>query len=162
RVLPPPYVRVPEEQILQPAKRTKRLYDGQSLAPGAVAAKALSHAVEDLREQAELQELGTAIFLDRPLAGGKTTGEPDRTLLLSYEAFCRSIARGRLDHLVDPLGLISDSLHKVLAENVQELPRADGVAIGGGPLTQRPGAVSLQDAAKAADDFVFLRTTSQT
>src|SRR5207249_2747834 len=31
RILPPPYERVPEEQILDPAKRTKRLFEGQPL-----------------------------------------------------------------------------------------------------------------------------------
>src|SRR5262249_39737043 len=59
RVLPPPHVRVPEEQILIPAKRTKRLYNGESLAPLHDRVKeVLSLAVQDLRETEELQELG--------------------------------------------------------------------------------------------------------
>src|SRR5262249_34582305 len=91
RVLPPPHVRVPEEQILNPAKRMKRLYDGEPLMPLTTqVVEVMRQAMVDLHQPAELQELGTAIFLDRPLGGGKAPGEPDRTLLLSYVAFSRS------------------------------------------------------------------------
>jgi len=55
----------------------------------------------DLQEPEELQELGTAVFLDRPLGALKHPGEPDCTPLLSYQAFSRFIARTRLRFLHD-------------------------------------------------------------
>jgi hypothetical protein len=163
RILPPPHFRVPEEQILVPAKRTKRLFAGQSLEPtGSPVAKLLFQSIEDLRNPQELQELGMAVFLERPLAIGKAPGEPDRTLLLSHEAFSRSIAGSRLQCLADRLSLVSDALHMTLRESLESLPAASGLAIPAGRRPERPGSVSLSDAAKVADDFRLLQTTRQT
>ena len=47
----------------------------------------------------ELRELGTALYLDRPLGVYKEPAEVDRTPLLSYEAFSLTIAEARLRNL---------------------------------------------------------------
>jgi len=155
RVLPPPHVRVPEEQLLQPLKRRKQLYAGdptlELLGPRARAT--LRESLHDLEHADELRELGMAIFIDRPLGHGKAPGEPDQTPLLSHEAFSRSIAERRLSELSRfderlPLGALRNQLG---ALPVKGFPAAD-VALPGRPV------VSLADARRVADDFVFLRT----
>src|SRR5262249_20558071 len=164
RILPPPYARVPEEQIVVPERRTKRLYaDLPQLPVGDQGRKALCQSIADLQYAEELQELGTALFLDRPLGVFKPPGEPDQTLLLSYEAFSRSIANRRL---------------QLLAEQLEEAGRGtdltghqrtlrDALPIEGLPLratgrSQSPGTVSLDDALRVADDFLLVRMTRQT
>jgi hypothetical protein len=148
RILPAPHARVPEEQFLHPHRRTKRLFTEE--VPGGPmgesAAAVLRQSVADLDHPDELRELGAALFLDRPLGAFKAPGEPDQTPLLSYVAFSRTIALQRLRLLGREAAL----------PPVVGLPVAE--VSGGG----RPGAVSLADARKAADDFVFLRTTAQT
>src|SRR5581483_1617260 len=126
------------------------------------ASKTLRSSIDDLHETEELQELGMAVFLDRPLAGGKAPGEPDRTLLFSHEAFSRSIAEWRLQHIAETLGLLAEPVYKTLREYLQSLPAPSGIAIPTAPCTERPGAVSLSDAANVADDFKLLKTTRQT
>src|SRR5262249_27009541 len=110
RVLPPPHVRVPEEQILYPHRRTKCLFENDPLERflGKNAKLALQQSIPDLLHPNELRELGMAIFLDRPLDAGKHPMEPDQTLLLSYVAFSRSLALRRLQYLAHDLGLIPD------------------------------------------------------
>jgi len=163
RVLPLPHQRVPEEQILNPAKRTRLLFAGDPLSPHLrdQARAALRQSIDDLSHPQELKELGTALFLDRPLGIGKAPGEPDQTLLLSYEAFSRSIAEERLRYLAQDLKLFS-------GEAVLEacLKGLRSIKIAGIPLeevddTARIGGVSLADAHKVAPDFLFLRTTSK-
>jgi hypothetical protein len=158
RVLPPSHPRVPEEQITQPGHRTRRLYDGDPLLPrlDIRAAQVLRQSVDDLADADEWRELGLAVFLDRPLGGGKAATEPDGTLLLSAEAFSISIARARLIALALDVGLRPDdaAFQRLLVH-----PDVQGLsldAIGG---AVRPGTVSLADARRAAADFVFLRTT---
>ncbi len=148
RVLPPSHPRVPEEQITQPAQRTRRLYaeDPLSRQP----ADLLRQSLADLEHPDEWREMGLAIFLDRPFGGGKAATEPDGTLLLSAEAFSTSIAQERLHTLMREVG--KPQRLPVPAE-VRGLPLD---AIGG---AVRPGTVSLADARRAAADFVFLRTT---
>src|SRR5207244_4963663 len=108
RVLPSPYLRVPEEQILIPAKRTKRLFAGTELSQPKefVLAEALRQSMVDLQHPAELRELGMALFLDRPLGLFKAPTEPDQTLLFSYEAYSATVAEQRLQYLAQPLGLL--------------------------------------------------------
>jgi hypothetical protein len=152
RVLPPGHPRVPEEQILQPARRKRRLYDGDPLsAPGL-----LPQSLADLQYSDELRELGTALFLDRPFGAGKAPGEPDSTLLLATEAFSRSVAMQRLRFLAREWGALDEGalLRLEVGLNVPGLPLD---RVGG---ASRPGAVSLTDARAAAPDFVLLRTTS--
>ncbi len=94
RVLPPSHPRVPEEQILQPSRRTRRLYADDPLSThlGPRAAEALRTSAADLEHAEELRELGMALFLDRPFGSGKAPGEPDGTLLLASEAYSPSVA----------------------------------------------------------------------
>ncbi len=152
RVLPPSHPRVPEEQIVQPARRMRRLYADDPLLDrlSPQAADVLRRSLLDLEHADEWRELGLAIFLDRPLGIGKAPTELDSTLLLSAEAFSASIARERLHALARDVGLRPDGT---------VFPEVRGVpldAIGG---AARPGIVSLADARRAAADFVFLRTT---
>jgi hypothetical protein len=155
RVLPPPYVRVPEEQILQPGKRRRRLFAGDPLDPflGDGARLVLRQSIHDLDQAEELRELGMAVFIDRPLGVFKAPAEPDQTLLLSHEAFSRSIAAGRLRWLVE--GEALDRLRTAL-----NALAATGLPLSAVQCEQRR-LVSLADVARAAPDFLLLRTTTQ-
>jgi hypothetical protein len=159
RVLPPSHPRVPEEQITQPARRTRFLYENDSLLPrlhGPVA-ETLRQSLLDLHLEDEWRELGLGVFLDRPFGSSKAAAEPDGTLLLSAEAFSISIAQQRLLALAKDLGVSSDDAYvqRLLARSCLLGLTLD--AIGS---AARPGTVSLCDARRAASDFVFLRTTS--
>jgi hypothetical protein len=159
RVLPPPHTRVPEEQFLHPHRRSKRLFV-EEVSWGHAAA-VLRQSVADLDQPEELRELGAALYLDRPLGMFKAPGEPDPTPLLSYVAFSRSIALQRLLLLArDPDLLPASDLTRRCAA-LESLPVA-GLPVAEVAEVGRPGAVSLADARKAADDFIFLRTTAQT
>lgn len=160
RVLPPEFPHVSEEQIVNPLKRTRTLF-GDALLQTKLTptgAKILRQSVDDLEQPAELQELGMALFLDRPLGAFKHPAEPDQTVLLSYEAFSRSLAERRLAALAENLGLLSNDQKAASASGLQTL------TVPGMPLQPcqgpvRPGVPSLQDAFKVAKDFVLLRTT---
>src|SRR5262249_46809227 len=122
----------------------------------------LRQSISDLQHSAELLELGMALFLDRPLGTFKRPGEPDQTPLLSYEAFSRSIAEGRLRQLYQSLDLGAGP-HE-LEESLRRLRTLPGAGL---PIQRqlgpvRPGVASLQDALQVADDFVLLRTTRRT
>lgn len=159
RVLPERFPRVPPEQIVEPSRRQKKLF---AEAPAherltAEARELLERSLADLDETAELRELGMALFLDRPLGVWKHPREPDRTTLLSYEAFSASIAGQRLAALRD-WGWLEEEQHDRWADRLAQLaPRGFPAAqLTGQPRTS---VVALEDANKAADDFVFLRTT---
>ncbi len=160
RVLPQPHVRVPEEQILNPGKRHRRLYDGDPLAAHLQprARQCLQQSLEDLQHPDELRELGIGLFIDRPLGLYKEPGEPDQTPLLAYEAFSRQLAKQRvldLAKMAGELGLSFDA--------DRCMSQLDGLAVVGLPVNDvwtRDGAlVSLADARRVADDFILLRTT---
>jgi hypothetical protein len=159
RVLPPPHVRVPDEQITNPARRTRRLYAADPLPRhvGPCARAILRESVRDLRRPEELRELGTAVFIERPLGIFKALGEPDQTLLLAHEAFSRTIAGQRLRSLAQEPELLADPAEAGALE--RQLP---GLQVAGLPLESIAGAVravvSLADARRVAEDFVFLRT----
>jgi hypothetical protein len=159
RVLPPPYRRVPDEQLTNPARRTRRLYAGDPLAThlGPRARLVMQQSVQDLRHPAELQELGMAVFIERPLGMARAVGEPDSTLLLAHEAFSKTIAAQRLDALAhDPEFALDTDEGAVLRQHLRDLP-VPGIALGNiAPATR--AVVSLADARRMADDFVFLRT----
>src|SRR5207237_6286289 len=77
-----------------------------------------------------------------------------------YEAFSRIIAARRVRYLADELGWLGPGERDALLSQLQAM-HVGGVPL---PLTRgvaRPGAVSLDDARKAAADFVFLRTTAR-
>jgi hypothetical protein len=161
RILPPPFIRVPDEQILTPSKRTKRLFAGQCLPlPTDQNEKIFQECIADLRHSEELQELGMALFLDRPLGVFKAPGEPDHTVLLSHEAFSRSIAERRLQFLAEHIPFLlrqkDHDFHRQLLRT--GLPSA-GAALPNAVRPERPGSVSVYDALKVAPDFVFLSTT---
>lgn len=161
RVVPVP--RVPEEEIVLPGKRTKKLFDNvkaeSQLSDPQRAI--LQQSVRDLDQPLELRELGMAIFLDRPLGIFKLPGEPDRTPLLSYEAFSRAFAENRLRVLRDQCGLLTPQDFERLIGKLQTL-QVHGLPLPARKQSVRPDAVSLEDARKAAADFVFLRTTRRT
>jgi hypothetical protein len=163
RVLPEPHVRVPEDQIVQLDRRTKRLYADDPLPAhfGAAGQEVLRQSLVDLSHPDELRELGMALFLDRPLGIGKAPAEPDQTLLFSYEAFSRSVAGRRLDYLASDLRLLDSESSNRLRATLRDLP------VRGIPLTslrppERPAPVSLRDARRVAEDFLFLRNTRRT
>jgi hypothetical protein len=156
RVLPASHPRVPEEQVLQPARRTRRLYadDPLAIAPGTHTERILRQSLVDLGQAMEAREMGMALFLDRPFGVGKNPAEPDSTLLLSSEAFSRSIAEERMGFLVEQ-GLASSAEVKAWAGglDMRGLP-LDRV---GGPV--HAGAIALADARRVAPDFLLVRTT---
>ena len=100
RVLPPPFVRVPDEQIMQAAKRRRSLYDGESLESmlSTVGRDALEASVADLAHLDELTELGLA-RVSRPAAGSVQAAGRSRShaarFVRSLQPFHRSAALGR-------------------------------------------------------------------
>lgn len=154
RVLPDPFARVPEEQILSPKARRRQLF----IADLPADPRLLRDCFADLERPEERFELGTALFLDRPLGFAKAPGEPDQTWLASHLSFSRSIADGRLRLLESrgdwlPPGAVDRWQQDLAVQAVEGLPLRNT-----GPPA-RPGVVSLHDALRVADDFVFLRTT---
>jgi hypothetical protein len=163
RILPPPYEHVPDEQIYTPQRRPERLFDGDPLPHylGPNGLRVLRQSVDDLHDPAELSELGTALFIDRPLGVAKHPLEPDRTPLLSYVAFSRSVAEKRFAQLA------RDTEIGLSAATVEELGLALKQLLDAGVPVPRDRAgprpvVALQDALKVADDFLLLRTTAAT
>jgi hypothetical protein len=161
RVLPPSHPRVPEEQILQPSRRTRRLYAGDPLPLhlGPRGAFVLRQSAVDLQHPEELRELGMALFLDRPFGAGKAPAEPDGTLLLASEAYSRSIAEQRLQALAREPGLLPDAECDACLRRLREGAETHGLSLNAVDGDARPGTVSLTDARRAAPDFVLLRTT---
>ena len=149
---------MPDEQIFSPTARTRRLFTDDREADAAVARTVLA----DLDHPAELRELGTALFLDRPFGFSKAIGEPDQTLLASHVLFSKEVAGRRLE---------------LLERRLQWLPNTGGLdgwrtrlrdlTVDGLPLPplaapKRPGVVSLADAQRVAGDWLMLHTTRQT
>jgi hypothetical protein len=136
----------PHVAAIDPEHRTRRLFHD------APAEAMLTSAARDALRRAaaeDLTELGMATFLDRPLGLMKRPGEADRTPLLSYEGFSRRLAQRRVNELID-LGLLPSAppMH-----NIRGYPVAKMLGHA------REGVVALEDAKKAAFDFVFTRTT---
>jgi hypothetical protein len=161
RILPPPHVHVPEEQLLHPHRRNRRLFaddpiDAHLTASGRAV---LVQSIEDLSHPLELRELGMALFLDRPLGALKNPVEPDQTLLLSYEAFSRTLAERRLDALAHNLQLLSSAQHDVCLEQLRSGLKVEGRPVATVASVGRPGVVSLSDACRVADDFQLLHST---
>ncbi len=158
RVLPGPFVRVPEEQIVRADRRRRVLFADEPI--GALLTsrvrQILHTSLDDLDNSLELRELGLAYYLDRPLGVAKLPGEVDRTPLVSHTAWSRSVARRRLDELRDA-GWIDGDQHACLQQRVDALS-VPGVPVAELNCLERPGVVSLADACKAAQDFVLLRS----
>ncbi len=160
RVLPPAFPRVPEEQFTDPSKRRRKLFDADPLLPRLTGSEWFRQCLADLDHPAELQELGLALFLDRPFGTSLRPGEPDTTPLLSYEAFSRKIAERRLHFLEErvPTLASADRGEQWRKQLHGELPRR-GLPLQMTPVPMRPGVASLADAFRVADDFVLLATT---
>ena len=160
RILPPPHVRVPDEQIEILGTRSKRLYHADPLAgyAGPAVQRILEDCGRDLQCAEELRELGMAVFIERPCGIGKAPGEPDLSPLVAHEAFSRSLAERALGELArEPLLALSpDDVAKCRALLSQPWP-VGGIAASTLP-TRPPRLVSLADATKAAADFVILQT----
>jgi hypothetical protein len=159
RVLPAPFTGVPEEQIFEAGKRRRKLFADKTTDEllGEFGLRLLAESLADLDQPRELRELGMAQFLDRPLGVLKEPGEVDRTPLLSYEAFSRSIARRRMKELAIARW-IDDGRRDSLLAAIASLA-ITGVPVADLAPIERPGVVSIADAGKAAADFVLLRTT---
>jgi hypothetical protein len=163
RILPAPHVRVPEEQITQSQRRTKRLFTGDPLTGrcSPTIQMALAASLTDLHHAEELRELGMALFLDRPLGVAKVSLEPDQTLLFSYEAFSRIVADLRLDDFARKLCFLDAATHERLRSALRDLS-VPGIAVASLHAPARPALVSLFDARKVAADFVLIRNTRRT
>ncbi len=152
RVLPSSHPRLPEEQILQQSRRTRRLYAGDPLPShlGPRAAEALLQSAADLRRPEELRELGMALFLDRPFGDGGP--------LLASEAYSRSIAEQRLRDFAREPGLLADQEREACQTRLTQGGETRGLSLDAVGGAARPGSVSLTDARRSAPDFVLLRT----
>jgi hypothetical protein len=157
RVLPPSHPRVPDEQILDPSRRRRRLFSTPlPITPGSSVWQVLrASALDLLHHPRERQELGAALFLDRPFGAGQQPAEPDTTLLLASLAYSRRLADRRVRLLHE-----ADLLTREEAEWLTAHLDCAGLPLEriGGPV--RPGTVSLADAARSSSDMVFLRTTT--
>jgi hypothetical protein len=156
RVLPASHPRVAEEQLTQPAKRTRLLYANDPLPAlsGGRVGEILARCMADLQNLQELRELGLGLFLDRPFALPRPPAAPDGTLLLTSLAFSCTLATQRLRQL-ERWGLLAS-----VEDRLPEMERISGLQLEriGGPA--RMGTVTLTDAGRAARDFVFLHTTA--
>ena len=163
RVLPPSHPRVSEEQIEQPSKRKRRLFENDPLTKYLTpnVEKVLRQSLADLEHPIELRELGMALYLDRPFNVGKPPAEPDGTLLLSAEAFSRNLALQRLHQLPRWFEGVADSIPANCEERLRKLP-INGLSLEHIGSPGWPGIISLTDARLASPDFVFLRTTTST
>src|SRR5262249_14834589 len=100
RVWPSPIPHVPDGQILNVGERRRRLFNEDwDILRSENVRRVMQISLADLGDATELRELGTALFLDRPFGIGKRPSEPDRTLMFSYVAFSRNVARVRLRQL---------------------------------------------------------------
>jgi hypothetical protein len=160
RLLPQPFIVVPDEQLFDLSSRSTRLFVEEPIETviGERAAGVLRQSMDDLDADEELQELGMAVFLDRPLGWFKRIDEPDRTPLLSYESFSRRIAADRVRALRQ-WGLINDDRTERLTHRVRNQLSIKAVPVAGFLGHSRGSVVALEDAKRAAMDFVFLRTT---
>src|SRR5207237_193434 len=119
----------------------------------------LRQSLTDLAHPDELPELGTALFLDRPLGAPKHPLEPDATPLLSYVAYSRSLALRRLESLAEgPIGL--GTARAVPLRKILEALAVSGVPVRDVASRSRPGTAALADARQVAEDFILLRTTA--
>lgn len=142
RVLPEPFARVPDEQIFNPYRRPRTLFDRPLDAP-----PILSAVIGELADPLELRELGAALLLDRPFG---ETGP-----LVSYVARSRKLIARHLATLIERGVGLPPGLQPVLLD----LPGVELRRVGR-PI--QPGVISLDDAFQSADDFVVERTTAST
>jgi hypothetical protein len=154
RVMPASHPRLSEEQLLQPLKRRRQLYQNEPLARllGPRARQLFALSLRDLSHADERVELGLGLFIDRPLGYAKAPIEPDLTPILAHEAFSPSLARRRLQEL----GNIAVELG-LTPVDVPDLEMPNGLPHGELAECTRPVA-ALADVRKVAGDFVIVRT----
>jgi hypothetical protein len=163
RVLPEPFQPVPEEQLTQSQKRSRRLFaDTPSealLSP--VHQEILRHSLRDFVHEAERRELGLALFLDRPLGVFKLAQGQlrDRTPLLSYLAYSPKIARQRLQ-LWQEWGWLTAEERGSLGQRFTADAPVSIPALELPLPTSRPGVICLEDMLQVSVDFLLLRTTT--
>lgn len=155
RVLPPEFQPVPDEQIASPHRRNRRLFKNNA----ALDVSTVRDSLVDLEEPAALIEMGTALFIDRPLGVSKHPGEPDHTWLSSHVLYSRTLAEKRLRRLAKRTEWMPDANAADRWRTMLDETRVNGIPLELRDATTRPGVASLQDAFMVADDFVFLRTT---
>ncbi len=159
RILPPPHRRVPEEQLQQRGRRTRRLFstdpiDWKSHQP------LLDICLEELADPTMLVELGTALYLDRPFGSTKPPGALDLTPLLSYELFSRAVVRERLSRIGQLEPEIRSSPILTSPRKLLEELTVSGILVPRPAIAAR--TVRLQDCWRVADDFIVLRATPET
>ena len=99
-----------------------------------------------------------ALFLDRPLGTGKRPGEIDRTPLMSYVAFSRTILLAPTSQQLERSGWTAPAERDQWLQAAEAL-QVDGLPVSSLSLTPRPGVVSLADAGQVAADFTLLGTS---
>jgi hypothetical protein len=161
RILPAPHQRVPEEQILNPQTRTKRLFDNDPITPFVerMDKNIRNQLASDLTTPRELIELGMALFLDRPFAGLVGSPERDPTPILSYWAFSKGISAERLDSIGRKGAVLFGDDAIAAAKSTLQHLHCEGLRINDFILIRSKTSFSLADAALVADDFLLLRTT---
>jgi hypothetical protein len=163
RVLPAPFVRVTDEQLSNPLRRQRKLFADDPLARRWTVNtnEIWQRCLEDLADTAAIVDLGTAIFIDRPLGFGKAPLEPDQTPLIAHEAYSHAITCRRMDALAE----LAQEMRVALPEEWQRwretLDQVPAMVIGT-PIDQctslgRPVA-ALADARRVSEDFVVVRT----
>ncbi len=158
RVLPSEFTAVPESQIATPHLRTRRLFEDDTL----FSTPAIRECFTELERPGALVELGTALYIDRPLGVGKVPGEFDHTWLGSHVLFSRTLAEKRLRRLMKRPHLLPDADAVDRWRRLLEQTIVPGVPLERRDASIRPGIATLLDAFMVADDFVFLRTTRRT
>jgi hypothetical protein len=156
RVMPAHHPRLSEEEILQPLKRRRQLFENDPLSEllSPHARRVFAQSMRDLEQLAERIELGVGLFIDRPLGYAKAPIEPDLTPILAHEAFSPSLEKRRiaeLSQLAAELGSPPLPMNSEGEENARGLPHRD--------LAECPRPVAaLADVRKVADDFVITST----
>jgi hypothetical protein len=159
RILSPPHQTVPEQQLSQPAHRTRRLFAERPL-DWTAHRSLLDMCFEELADPAMLLELGTGLYLDRPFGVTKPPASLDLTPLLSYYLFSQKVAAGRLKRIaqLEPQLASKPEWGQALSF-LQEL-KADGIIV---PAPAGPSrTIRLQDCWRISDDFAILRATQET
>jgi hypothetical protein len=160
RVMPASHPRVPEEQLLQPQRRRRQLFADDPLTRRLTerVRAVLAQSVCDLEHLDERADMGTGLFVDRPLGYARPPADPDLTPLLAHEAFSPSLARRRwqeMQRLCAELDLSFDRAG--LQSHFQQGAWPAGLPHAELAKCPRPAA-ALTDVRQVADDFVVLRT----
>ena len=158
RVLPSPFGRVPEEQIHSPATRNRRLFT-ETTEPDR---ERIRVCMRDLDDPSELADSVRRCSWTGRSDSPRPPGEPDQTWLASHLLFSRTVAEHRLSILARRLDWLPDGKAIDRWRERLRTPAVDGFPLTNVGPPPRPGVVSLHDALRVADDWIFLRTTRQT